>query len=72
MPEIIEIKSDFIKLDSFLKFANAVGSGGMAKILITDGEVSVNGSICLERGRKLRNGDIVSVFGKTFEVRNVS
>ena len=72
MPEIIGISGDFIKLDSFLKFANAVGSGGMAKILITDGEVSVNGRICLERGRKLRNGDTVSVFGKTYEVRNVS
>ena len=51
------IKDEFIKLDSALKFANLVSSGGQAKILILDGKVSVNGEICLMRGKKLYNND---------------
>lgn len=55
------ISTDFIKLDSFLKLANLVGSGGEAKILIADGEVSVNGETELRRGRKLYPGDVVTI-----------
>ena len=53
----IEIYSDFIKLDAFLKYCGAVGTGGEAKLRITDGEVSVNGEVCTQRGKKLRAGD---------------
>jgi len=69
--EIIEIESEYIKLDSFLKFVNVVESGGIAKIVIADGEVKVNGEVCTARGKKLRNGDIVSIDDMKFEVRNV-
>jgi len=55
----IEISTEYIKLDSFLKAANLVGSGGEAKILIAEGEVRVNNEFELRRGRKLYPGDSV-------------
>ena len=55
----IEIYSEYIKLDAFLKYAGCVGTGGEAKLLITEGTVLVNGAVCTARGKKLRSGDIV-------------
>ena len=55
------ITGEFIKLDSFLKAVNAVGSGGEAKLIIADGAVRVNGAVELRRGRKLRPGDRVEL-----------
>ena len=66
--EQIAITTEFIKLDAFLKFANAVSSGGEAKVLIADGLVSVNSEVCTMRGKKLRPGDRVSLDGQEFEV----
>ena len=57
--ESIPITTEFIKLESFLKLANVVESGGMAKNFIQNGEVAVNGEVCLMRGKKLRPGDTV-------------
>lgn len=67
-PEKVNISTEFIRLDAFLKLANAVQTGGHAKIVIQNGEVSVNGEVCLMRGKKLRPGDIVSYDGKQYEV----
>lgn len=64
----MEITTEYIKLDSFLKAVNAVGSGGEAKILIADGLVKVNGEVELRRGRKLRPGDKVEFAGRHFAV----
>ena len=58
--DIIEIHTDFIRLDALLKYAAAVGTGGEAKTVIQEGLVAVNGEICTMRGRKLRAGDKVS------------
>ena len=57
--EKIQIQTDFIKLDSLLKFAALVDTGGTAKTVIADGMVSVNGEVCTMRGRKIRPGDVV-------------
>ena len=57
--ETITIHTEFIKLQDLLKFANLVSSGGEAKERIQGGEVTVNGEICTQRGRKLRPGDQV-------------
>lgn len=57
----ITIKTDFIKLQQFIKLAGVVSQGSDAKMLILDGIVKVNEEICLERGKKIRNGDIVEV-----------
>ena len=64
----IEIKEDFIKLDSALKFAGLLPTGGIAKMVILDGEVKVNGEVCLQRGKKLRHGDKVEFEGQGFEI----
>jgi len=55
----IQITGEYIKLDALLKFASIVSSGGEAKIFIQNGEVFVNGKLCLQRGKKIRTGDIV-------------
>lgn len=57
----ITIKTEFIKLQQFIKLSGCVGQGSDAKMLILDGIVKVNGQVCLERGKKIRNGDIVSI-----------
>lgn len=55
----ISIKEDFIRLDSAMKLADMVVTGGHAKIVIQNGEVKVNGEVCLMRGKKLHKGDKV-------------
>jgi ribosome-associated protein len=64
----MKIDTDYIKLDSFLKAVNVVGSGGEAKILIAEGMVRVNGAPERRRGRKLRPGDRVEAAGHRFVV----
>ncbi len=55
----VPIQTEFIKLDSFIKFSCAAETGGDAKIMIQNGEVKVNGEVCTQRGKKLRPGDTV-------------
>ena len=57
----IKIDTEFIKLDSLIKLDGVVGTGGQAKMLIQEGLVSVNGEVCLMRGKKLYDGDSVIV-----------
>ena len=61
--ETITITTPFIKLDALLKFAALCGSGGEAKTLIQEGRVSVNGEVCVQRGRKLVPGNKISLAG---------
>ncbi len=68
--EEITITTEFIKLDAFLKFCGAVGTGGEAKLRVADGEVSVNGEVCTQRGRKLRGGDVVRIGAQEYAVRH--
>ena len=58
--QVISITTEYIKLEALLKLANLVGSGGEAKVLIQEGQVSVNGDVCTMRGKKLRPGDRVT------------
>ena len=62
----VVIGTEFIKLESALKFANAVESGGMAKTVIQEGDVLVNGEVCTMRGKKLYPGDKVRFNGDTY------
>ena len=55
----LSITTEYIKLDALLKLADAVSSGGEAKVYIQEGLVSVNGAVCTQRGKKLRPGDRV-------------
>lgn len=60
----MKISTDYIKLDSFLKYVQWVDSGGMAKAVVSDGLVYVNGEMELRRGRKLYPGDVVEFMGE--------
>ena len=66
----IAIKTEFIKLDALLKYADLVSSGGEAKTLIVDGLVSVNGEVCTMRGKKCRPGDQIKLGNVTIIVTN--
>ena len=66
--EKISIKEDFIRLDSAMKLANIVSTGGHAKIVIQDGEVLVNNQVCTMRGKKLYKGDKVIFEGQGIEI----
>ena len=66
--EKIVIDTEYIKLDSMLKFAAAVGTGGEAKYVISEGMVSVNGEVCTMRGKKIYPGDKVSFDSFSFEI----
>ncbi|WP_044975458.1 RNA-binding S4 domain-containing protein [Ruminococcus sp. HUN007] len=54
------ITTEFIKLDSLLKFAGAAETGGEAKEAVQNGEVLYNGEVCTMRGKKVRPGDTVT------------
>lgn len=60
------ITTEFIKLESALKLANAVPSGGMAKTMIQEGEAMVNDQVCTMRGKKLYPGDTVRFLEQTY------
>lgn len=62
--EHVQITTEFIKLDSLLKFAGVVGTGGEAKDAIQSGDVTVNGEVCTMRGKKIRPGDVVELGGE--------
>lgn len=64
--ETIKINTEFIKLDSFLKLTNLCESGGLAKTLIQEGEVMVNGDVETRRGKKLYKGDKIFFQGNEF------
>ena len=64
----LTIYTEFIKLDAALKLANAIESGGMAKLVIQDQQVKVNGEVCTMRGKKLYPGDTFAYMGAVYEV----
>lgn len=72
MPEPVQLEipitTDFIKLESFLKFAGASETGGEAKNRIQNGEVTVDGQVCTMRGKKLTPGMKVSLDGSIYRV----
>lgn len=57
----IKINSEFIKLDSLLKFAGIVETGGIGKEIILEERIKVNGELCTMRGKKIRPGDKVQI-----------
>ena len=67
--ETVTIKTEFIKLDSLLKFAGLCDTGGFAKELVQQGQVKVNGEVCTMRGKKIRPGDVVEVDKFQVEVK---
>ena len=66
--ETAEIRTEYIKLDSLLKFAGLTGTGGEAKTVISEGMVKVNGEICTVKGKKIVPGDQVEFAGTVLDV----
>ena len=64
----VKINTEFIKLDSFLKWCGEVSLGSEAKMFIMDGEVWVNGEVCTQRGKKLRVDDTVEFNGEIYKL----
>ena len=62
----VSIATEFIKLESAMKLANVLPSGGTAKLEIQDGNVLVNGEVCTMRGKKLYPGDKFTFDGVTY------
>ena len=64
----VSISTEYIKLQDAMKFANIVYSGGEAKALIQEGNVTVNGEVCTMRGKKLYPGDRFGFDGQEYLV----
>ena len=64
----VAISTEFIKLQDAMKYANIVYSGGEAKTLILEEQVTVNGEVCTMRGKKLRPGDKFQFEGYKFVI----
>lgn len=69
MDQIIEITTEFIRLDSLLKLGGAMDTGGQAKFVIQNGDVTVNGEVCTMRGKKMRDGDFAEFNGVRYTVK---
>lgn len=64
----IKINTEIIKLDAFLKWGGIASLGSEAKIYIQEGLVKVNDEICLQRGKKLKVGDVIEFKDEKFEI----
>ena len=61
--EKIKIETEYITLGQFLKAADIISTGGMAKWFLSENEIFINGEIDQRRGRKLRSGDQIEIPG---------
>lgn len=66
--EIVYIDTPFIKLDSLLKYIGIAQTGGIAKLLVQNEKVALNGQICTQRGKKIYHNDVVSIDDNYFKI----
>ena len=66
---VLPITTEYIKLQDLMKLADLVSTGGEAKLRILNEEVTVNGEVCTQRGKKIRPGDDVEAEGLHYGVR---
>lgn len=64
----VKINTEFIKLDSFLKWVGIASLGSEAKIYILEEMVKVNGEVCTQRGKKLRTRDIIEFEDEKYRI----
>ena len=64
----LRIYTPTIRLKDALKFSGEAENGAMAKLLIKDEKVKVNGEICTISGKQLTNGDTFEFDGSIFEI----
>ena len=65
---IVELSQDAVPLYKVLKFEGLVNSGSDAKLLIDEGQVTVNGEVEMQRRKKLRNGDVIQLGDEILQV----
>lgn len=63
MPVIIMVDTEYITLGQFLKLADVIQTGGMAKWFLSENKIFINGEQDQRRGRKLYAGDIIQIEG---------
>lgn len=61
----VPIRDESIRLGQLLKLANVVQDGAMARMVIENGEVSVDGAVVLRRGTQIRAGMVVTYDGQS-------
>lgn len=66
----IKIYTEYVTLGQFLKLADIIQTGGEAKFFLSENRIIINGEEDNRRGRKLREGDIVEVLGKSYKITN--
>lgn len=66
---IVEINREPVELYKILKFEGLVTTGGEAKLLIGDGQVTVNGEVETRRRKKIVNGDVIEFRGEQLQVQ---
>jgi ribosome-associated protein len=66
---VLEIGTDIIELYKVLKIEGLCGSGGEAKLVIADGQVSVNGQVETRKRKKISDGDIIQFSGEQISIQ---
>ena len=66
--QVYKIRDEYIKLGQALKASGLTESGVDSKYAIQDGLVKVNGEVCLQRGKKLVPGDMVTFGEKNLKI----
>ena len=62
------VRGEYVTLDALLKATGLAPSGGIAKLMIADGLVQVDGREELRKTCKIRAGQVVSVHGARVRV----
>lgn len=60
--------AEYIELIKMLKLLRIADSGGQAKLMVEDGEVTLNGNPESRKRAKLRSGDVVRIFGEVITI----
>ena len=60
---------EIVRLQKYIAMSG-VASRRAAETMIQEGRVKVNGEVCLSRGKKIKDGDIVSFLNTDYKVEN--
>lgn len=63
-----ELEEEYIELIKLLKVTRVAESGGMAKQLVDNGEVTRDGTVELRKRAKIRKGETIKALGQTIKV----
>lgn len=60
----VPIRDESIRLGQLLKLAGVVQDGAMARMVVENGEVTVDGETVMRRGVQIRPGQVVEYAGQ--------